>query len=109
VERPQPEARTNDVDAGDERRRIDQEPWCTISLLGAGDTAVTITSDQRVVGQAGIGCRASLRAAGAHGALRPQPDRLNHEVDRATEVGVMPNCELVPWLCPISLMPPRRG
>ena len=60
------------------------------------DTAVTITSDQLVVGQAGIGCRASLRAAQAHGALRPQPDRLNHTVDRATEVGVLPNCELVP-------------
>ena len=31
----------------------------------------------------------------------------NHKVDRATEVGVLPNCELVPWLCPICLMPPR--
>ena len=79
VERPQPKARTNDVDAGDEWRRIDQEPWCTFSLLGAGDTGVTITSDQRLVGQAGIGCRASLRAAEAHGALRPQPDRLESQ------------------------------
>jgi len=26
VERPEPKARTNDVDAGDERRRISQEP-----------------------------------------------------------------------------------
>ncbi|MCA1704374.1 MAG: hypothetical protein LC808_14370 [Actinobacteria bacterium] len=36
VERPQPKARTNDVDAGDERRRIDQEAWGMISLLGLG-------------------------------------------------------------------------
>ncbi len=26
VERPEPKARTNDVDAGDERRRLSQEP-----------------------------------------------------------------------------------
>ena len=109
MERPQPEARTNDVDAGDEWRRIDQEPWCMLSLLGAGDTAVTITSDQRVVGQAGIGCRASLRAAGGAWCVAATAGQAQSRVDRATEVGVMPNYELVPWLCPISLMPPRPG
>lgn len=57
------------------------------------------------------GCRASLRTAGVHGGVRPQPDGFNHFLDVATVVGVMPFSELASWLCPIRLtLPgPARG
>ena len=49
------------------------------------------------------GCRASLRAdEGMHGALRPQPDGLNH-MPRPRPKGVMPFGELACWLCPVRL------
>jgi hypothetical protein len=44
VERPQPEARTNDVDAGDDWRRIAvEEP---LDQRAGQDTAVTVTIAQ---------------------------------------------------------------
>jgi hypothetical protein len=108
VERPQPKARTNDVDAGDERRRISGgNPRPT-----SDDEGCEHSSDRHqgpTSGRAGrgAGCRASLRARWRMVRCGHSPDGFNHFLDRASK-GVMPLGELASWLCPIRLTPPRR-
>ena len=72
---------------GLDRSRSLSAPW-----VGSDGHSGSLTSaHQSGRGHAGdSGCRASLRASGAHGGVRPQPGGFNHFLDVATEVGVMP-------------------
>ena len=109
VERPQPKARTNDVDAGEEWRIISvRNLRLYSSSRGIRTQRDPHQSPQEWDGQAGKPAAGHLFALGAHGGMGPQPGGFNHFRDFATGVGVMPLGERAPWLCPVRLTRPRQ-